>query len=144
MARDPDPTRRRGTAGRMPVVVLAATVGLVLVGGIARAGQPISVSLVECSAIFNEAAHATGPRSTEARRRQAARASASFREAALREARRERLDRPQAHVEAWDRRLRIKWHGRFARVSLLRENLDWIKYCRSLGRHRGVLPARRK
>lgn len=121
-------------------VLMALTLALVPLGDRAEARQAISVSLTECSAIFGEMTGFTSAGSTPERREKAARMSAAMHSAALREARREGIADPDAHVAHWFARLQDKWDGRFQDITLIGENKDWIDYCRSLGKDRGVLP----
>lgn len=102
--------------------------------------QPISTSLVECAAIFGELATVGELRGRDASDVSQARdAAARFSEAALVQARNEGQRDPKAHLTPIHVEKERNWDGRFANPLKLSDNKDWIDYCRSLGRDRGLL-----
>lgn len=103
--------------------------------------QAISVSLAECSAVFEQvsssaSAQVRNPLGAAKSRRAARR----FLTAAEAQARKEGQTHPRRLITAALNDKREKWTGRFARVSLIEDNLDWVDYCTSLGRKKKVLP----
>jgi hypothetical protein len=106
-----------------------------------HARQAISVSLVECGAIFDELAQVAHRRGRDlADVWQAEDTAERFRAFAITEARREGVRDVQAHINDTIPVMAQKWTGRFASILLLTENKDWIDYCGALGKDRGVLP----
>ena len=109
--------------------------------GAAQNVQPISVSMIECGAVYDEVAEAGARRGrSEDQIETVSRTASVFREAAIAQAGAEGVADPQAHLLAHAERLRKKWQGRSSRITLVRENRDWIDYCRALGKDRGLLP----
>ena len=122
-------------------LMLGAAV-LAVTGTAAPARQAISVSLVECGEIFDNMADSVEARGSRpvsdiARMRKA---GVRFRDAARTEATREGRSDPATFVAQTRPELNEKWQGRFAKMSLLTENMEWVKYCGALGKDRGVLP----
>lgn len=57
---------------------------------------------------------------------------------AVAQAGREGVADPQAHIGLVLDQKRDDWSGRLSSPWKLRENKEWLDYCRSLGRHRGL------
>ncbi|MEO1274329.1 MAG: hypothetical protein AAFV96_02710 [Pseudomonadota bacterium] len=112
---------------------------IVLAAAPLQASQPISTSLMECGAIFDELADIAARRGRSAADiEKADKAAWAFREAALIEA--EREGRAAEALDPVGVAMAKKWDGRFTDVLRLGENKDWIDYCNALGKDRGVLP----
>ena len=103
--------------------------------------QAFSKSMLECSVIYDEVTRiGTTAARTPERLAQARSWSDAFSKAAAVQARQE----GQRDVDGYSAGLRAeleqKWSGRFASIQKLQENKDWLGYCRSFGRARGILP----
>ncbi|QGX99954.1 hypothetical protein EI983_17435 [Roseovarius faecimaris] len=112
---------------------------LLALGGMAQASQPISTSLTECNVIFSELAvigEARGKSQDEIAA--ITRSATVFLDAAFAQAKHEGQPDAYEHVRSDLHRLTDKWDGRFSRITLLNENMEWIKYCRALGKDRGL------
>ena len=129
-------TQSRGFHACRFAIVL---IGLTTIGSAALASQPISTSLAECSVIFTELAEVAERRNKPKDDISAVIRSATvFERAAFDQAKREGRPDPYDHVLSDLNRLTKKWHGRFGKITLVQENKDWIDYCRSLGKNRGL------
>ena len=111
--------------------------------GAAESVQPISVSLVECGAIFDEVADLGDRKGRKASDVDKLRRTASlFRDEAAAQAQAEGIADTGGHVITHSTAMADKWQGRFGSVMLFAENKDWIDYCEALGTDRGLLPLR--
>ena len=108
----------------------------------APARQAISISLLECGEIFDHMADSAETRGSRPAKDIVAmrKAGERFRYAATAEAKHEGKDDPSAFIAKSRPDLTKKWQGRFAKPTLLSENIEWVKYCGALGKDRGVLP----
>jgi len=121
----------------MQARALAVTLCL---AGAAEAGQPISESLVECSAIYDNAAGQMSERRAEnaGRLLQAGRA---YFDAAIKAAALEGRDDPRAYARAQYVAKCEKWGDMGLIDMVVREDVtEWFAYCRKLGVARGLQP----
>ncbi|WP_137703128.1 hypothetical protein [Marimonas lutisalis] len=123
---------------------IAAALSFGLAGanaGTAQNRQPISTSLTECAVIYEEIATEGARRGAMSRPEipELQENAQRFRVEALAQARREGRRDPKSHLEEETTRLTSKWDGRFANLLEIRNNADWLDYCRALGRSRGIV-----
>lgn len=126
---------------RIGLWLTGALLGLATVPVQAQNVQPISTSLAECAVIHHEIAGLRSARRRGAEKEALLREGVRlFREEAVRQAAAEGVADPEAHVAALEPDLAAKWSGRMSSLLKLRENYDWIEYCRALGEDRGIVP----
>ena len=126
-------------------LLLALFVISISTPALAQNKQPISKSLAECSVIFKvmgiTAAQKNKP---QAQLDKLKKGSKVFRQAAYKQA--EQEGQPAEYIDNELPVLYEKWDKRWVSGSDLEilgympENMEWTKYCASLGRDKGILP----
>ena len=102
----------------------------------AMAGQPISNSMAECSAIY---AASSVWVTTPAKVARLEMASGRWAEAALAQAHAEGRGNPAAHVDRVRAEKSAEWIEKGVQVVYSDDFRDWMGYCRSLARNRGLV-----
>lgn len=96
--------------------------------------------LAECSAVFRAVSLSRGYASvSEAQRAAPIEAAGRFRDRAVAVAGEAGQTNPEADVASIMVYLEPRWENRIERLLSVRSNLDWIDYCRRLGREEGVI-----
>ena len=113
-----------------------------------QASQPISISMAECSVIFDVLSITAEKRNKPQKNiDQMKRGAAIFKDAAYKQASSEGQAEPKAYIDNELTRLNKKWSDRWLNASqdqfikAAEENLQWVQYCSKLGRERMLLPA---
>ena len=116
--------------------VVAATLSL---GGASSAQQALSKSMIECSVIYTEVA-ALGQRKgrDEDEISRTRKRALAFLNAALQQAEDEGEADLQNYITETHAELTDKWTDRLSSIVKLRDNKDWLDYCRSFARARGL------
>ncbi|NCT41199.1 MAG: hypothetical protein GW778_06025 [Alphaproteobacteria bacterium] len=113
----------------------------------ARAAQPISISLAECSVIYNVVsmtAQAKGKPETQIKALR--KTSDAYKDAAATQAKAEGQSDGKAYIDKQLPALIEKWDERWLSgddvkvLSHMKENWEWVQYCGKLGKDRGLLP----
>ncbi len=111
------------------------------------AAQAISVSMAECSAIYDVLAESASYRGkTENQIQQMQAAAAEFQAHAVVRAESEGRADPEQFIADTYADKREYWAERwfdssdFSFLADFSENIEWTKYCASMGKHYGVLP----
>ncbi|WP_432696117.1 hypothetical protein ACQUQP_16445 [Marinobacterium sp. YM272] len=111
------------------------------------AAQDISVSMAECSAIYDVLAESAGYRGKpENQIQQMLAASSEFKAHAVLRAESEGRANPEQFIAHTYADKRLYWAERwfdssdFSFLANFSENMEWTKYCASMGKHFGVLP----
>jgi hypothetical protein len=125
--------------GAVPAVCLA--LASVLTAGPALAQDPPRWAyLAECSAVFRSVSLSRGyAKVTDEQIEMANAAADRFRARSVEAAGEAGQKDPEADVASIMVYLEPRWENRIENILSLKSNLDWIAYCRQLGREEGVL-----
>ena len=130
----------------MKLRILLCIVGFAFIQS-AQAQQPISVSLAECSVIFNVMSITAEQKGKPAKQINGMReASAALKQGAIIEAQAEGQPDGTTYINSKMPALIQKWDMRWLSVSTadliknMPENMEWVQYCGKLGKDRGLLP----
>ena len=112
-----------------------------------HAAQPISVSLAECSVIYNVTSITAEAKGKSVEQVSTMREMSDvFRNASYSSAEDEGQVNGQAYIHEELPALEQKWDERWLNeddmkaLSYMKENMEWVSYCGKLGKDRGLLP----